>query len=61
MKKFAIGKEREGAVVEGEEAGELREGGRVVSEVGGEARGVGGVEEGAGEVCDGRVRAGGYG
>jgi hypothetical protein len=32
-----------------------------VGEVGGEAGGVGGVDEGAGKVCEGRVGAGGYG
>ena len=61
VEEFAVGWEGEGAVAEGEEAGELREGGCVVSQVGGEARRVRGVEEGTGEVCGGWVRTGGYG
>jgi hypothetical protein len=60
-KEFAVGGEGEGAVAEGEEASELREGGRIVSKVGGEARGFRGVKEGTGEVCGGRVRTGSYG
>ena len=47
-----VAEEREGGVVEGEEAAELGEGEEVLAEVGEEAGGVGGVDERAGEGGD---------